>query len=262
MKKFDAVIINPHFEYTEECRNLAESLTKQYAYLITDTNHIDYSARAKWKNVKEYIYLGIGSFPTTKLTVVCAILIDINKVGGKINIVGNDNRITPMELPLEFLPGNDTDDLRWAMEIISKGLKTYAAARGKICYAHCDIDPDGIPTIFTVGRRNAEEYGRVKNVDGKHLLDLAGLGEHKAVLSEASGVGYFGVVKYAGPEWAVGSDSWFVTCDSKTDALKMIDYIEQPKVKRFIKTIKNANKKNGRRVWRLIPHHNENDKWG
>lgn len=263
-KKFNASIYNSDFKDARQFRKIAEDLSSDFTVEISDTKSM--MKHSDWDKVIDYRYMGPNVFKTAQITSVRTIRdLRINSKK-KIRIHGFDSSIEITDIP-SFVPGENVSDYKWADTIIKKGLKTYEAKIGKLYYQDAINIESGTPTIFTVSDIQPGDIpikgwsGRAKLIPNNQLGDTKGLGSHKAVVSKTGSLKKIGEVKYAGPEWAVGFGTYFVEEDSKEEILKLIDYINSDKVKRFISVIKNATVVNSQAIWSLIPHHSEDAKW-
>ena len=259
LKKFDAVIVNPLWKETDKFRLLSESLTKQYVSMITGAKHLSLDFSSKWNKISEYKYLGPKVFPTVNDIVAIFVLINIQKEDKKLQIFCNNGQSTII-MPLKFMPADDIDEFEWAMNIINMDLRTYKAYRSELYESDAIKDEKGIATIFYVGYKD-KGYGLNKKISQIQHHHLKGHGKHKAIVSKRTDYKKIGVIKYAGPEWAIGNGIYFLIEDNKEEIDKLIAYFELPKMKRFIEATKNITKMNSMKVWNIIPHHSESSKW-
>jgi hypothetical protein len=255
-KKFDGVFVNPPFKYCKEFRTLAKDMSTRYVWMITKTDHMDDVRR--FDDVVYFKHLGDKAFKEQIIT--CSFLIDLQKsVNDNIRIVdvtGNSKDVQSIVLP----PGPSLNDWEYASKVISLGLPTYNAGGGYVGQGEATkVKFGGVKCIWRCGPVGGEfEWDMI---DNKHKDQVYGLGKHKIIVSKMTSVGNLGDVKYAPPEFGVGSTCYRVELDSKEDCEAAIEYLNTPQVKKLLKGIKTMTASSSNKIWSKIPHHSEKDKW-
>jgi hypothetical protein len=224
--------------------------------MITKTDHMDDVRR--FDDVVYFKHLGDKAFKEQIIT--CSFLIDLQKsVNDNIRIVdvtGNSKDVQSIVLP----PGPSLNDWEYASKVISLGLPTYNAGGGYVGQGEATkVKFGGVKCIWRCGPVGGEfEWDMI---DNKHKDQVYGLGKHKIIVSKMTSVGNLGDVKYAPPEFGVGSTCYRVELDSKEDCEAAIEYLNTPQVKKLLKGIKTMTASSSNKIWSKIPHHSEKDKW-
>lgn len=253
MKHFDWGIINPDFGKTPELRRLAESICKK-VYLICDTNH--FSQRLQnFENVKEFENLGGGIFDDALVSVATSV-IDSDSTSVNLKIIGGNKNTTINEIP-SFVPSKNINDFKWADKIMRMNLPGFDANCGDL-YTGDVISPktkeSTIPLIFTVGKENNKEFGRMLDCDMSQIQNATGFNKHKVIFSKSTMLEKIGAIKYAGPEYGCGHNCVSIICNSKKEAIETIDYLKSDKVKRLVKTLKSFGAINTKGIFKKIPN--------
>ena len=274
-KNVDFVLNNVPFGMFKEFKALGQKLARQKVLIISGSR--DYHNGDAFDNVEYYQYLG-SCFPTAKITASMAI-IDPNGVD-HLNIIdgqGNVHRVDPNP---EVTPGEDMDVWIFATDVLNKKLPGYVnAEKGQIDRKGSNIDPNGIPVIFSAGK-NGEEFSNTNRaltvadlvkdhtkfcwatIDQSQKNLIGGLGKHKVVVTHAANEpGHLGNPKYAGPDWGCGTNCWFIPCADEADARECIKYLTHPDVVKLVKGLKSSVTSNSKAVWKRIPHHSQASNW-
>jgi hypothetical protein len=274
-KSFDYVVLNPPFGMFKEFKNLAQDLAKEKALIISGTR--DYHNGNAFENVEYYKYLG-ECFPTAKITASLAI-IDPNGTDS-LTVVDSNNVSHKVAANPKVAPGDDIDIWSFATDVLDQKLSGYDnAKKGKIDRMSSIIESDGIPVIYSAGKKGEEFTKDNQAPDTEKLVKentkycwatvshtqkdiIGGLGYHKVVVTHAANEpGHLGNPKYAGPDWGCGSNCWYIECDSKQDAEKCINYLNHPDVVKLVKGLKSSVLSNSKAVWKKIPHHSKASSW-
>lgn len=255
---FNEGIMNPDFGNTPELRRVAEKICKRLT-LISDTNH--FAQRLdNFNNVEQFENLGRGAFKDAEVT-TCISRINPKKDDNKIKIIGGNKSITYEGIPY-FVPGNDLDEFIWADSIVKKGLPGFDANCGAL-YTQDVIPPktDSIPLIFTVGKQNEKEFGRMLECDISQKRDATGYGGYKVAMSKSTAIGKIGALKFAGPEYGCGHNCVSIICKSRKETIDTITYLQSDKVKRLVKVLKGSGVINTKGIFRKIPNLSQSGLW-
>jgi len=257
---FDQGVMNPNFGNTPALRKLAESICRNLT-MIADTNHFTQRLE-NFEKVEQFENLGGGVFQDAKVS-TCIVKIDPNKKDHKLKIIGKNKDIIYNGIP-RFVPGRDVEEFLWADAIVRMNLPGFDANCGDLYTA--DVIPpkrkdNKIPLIFTVGRINENNFGRMLYCDKSQLQDATGYGSHKVVMSKSTSLSKIGPLKYAGPEYGCGHNCVSIICESKQQALDTIEYLNSDKVKRLVKVLKTSGAINTKGIFQKIPNLSQKSKW-
>lgn len=259
-KKFDGVVFNSDFSDIQAFRSIAESLSKRFVVMITDTAHFQ-DNKGRFDKVVEFKYLGDKVFPTAQITAARAV-VDVTVNGKYSTVIKNQNNesLVLKTRPL-CVPGPNLKDFAWAQTILSLSLKGYDAFYGDLYYNQIKEDLTGIPIIFNTGREEDKDFSKVIYMSKKLKEKATGLGRNKAIVNKNGALFKLGPIKFAGEEYGTGHNAVSVYVKDKKEFDVMKDYLQSEKVKRLIKVLKSATIINGVSFWKLIPHHSEDSKW-
>lgn len=257
-KKVDYVLNNVPFGMFKEFKELSLSLAKEKALIISGAR--DYNNSKSFENVEYYKYLGNKAFPTAQIIASLAI---INPAGtADTNIVDKDGNLHTVSTSSMQAPGEDIEGWLLATEVAALNLPGYKAQMGSLYFDKVIEDPNGAPCIFTVGEANKPtEFGRTKKINSEDLKQTKGLGEHKLVISKTGTTGKLGAMKYAGPEYAVGFGTYFISFDSEQQVIEAINYCNTPAVEKLVKGVKPNTVVNGQGMWKQIPQFKYANQW-
>jgi hypothetical protein len=255
-KQFDGVFVNPPFKLCKEFRELGKSLSTRYVWMITKTDHMDQPDR--FDDVVYFKHLGDKAFKEQILT--CSFLIDQSKVPNSDIKIEDVNGNIVYKNKIVLPPGPNLEDWEYASKIMALNLKTYSAGGGYVGQGEATkVKFGGVKCIWRCGPVGGEfEWDMI---DNKHRDQVYGLGKHKIIVSKMTSIGNLGDVKYAPPEFGVGSTCYRVDLDSKEDCEVAIEYLNTPQVKRLLRGIKTMTASSSNKIWSKIPHHSEKDKW-
>lgn len=271
----DYVILNAPFRQVKAFKAFSETIAREKVMMISGSR--DYQDLSLFKNVECYKYLG-ECFPTAQ---VSASLVIINPNGpSKLDVIDSNGTVHTVAPEPATAPGASIDDWLFATNVISMDLPGYVdATRGAFDREDSIIVPDGIPMLFSAGESGKDWNDENRGTDVDRLCkentkfcwatlsetqkpDMQGLGIHKVVVTHAANrIGHLGNPKYAGPEWACGTNIWYLPCKDEKDAQDCIAYLNHPDVVKLVRGIKSLTSSNNKSAWAKIPHHKFANRW-
>jgi len=272
--KFDYVLLNPPFGKFKEFKNIAQTLAKEKALIISGSRDYHNNEKA-FENVEYYKYLG-DCFPTAKIVASLAI---INPNGAKTFTVEDEQgvqHIVSRNHPIP--PGKNIQDYIWALSILNLKLSGYNKFQtGKLYRKDAIFDATGVKVAFTMGRAGAafdqDNYGNSYNEIQKQKTawstvnisqqgQLGGYGAHAIGISYmANETGHLGNVKYLPPDMGCGEKSYWHPVTDQADAQEAIRYLNHPDVVRLVSVLKSSVSSNSKETFSLVPHHSHAKKW-
>ena len=256
-KKFDGGAINPPFDYSIQFRKIAQDLIKEQ--LIAVLPNRDLEDANNLKNISFYKNLSNTAFDEAIYTSL--LIVECNKTPESVTVENTDGTSTTVVEEMNCIPQNDLDKWLFAEKVFALGLHGMNSYNSGGMYANkLKKVPNGIPTIFKVGKLSAPDFLLAYDVDPKYKSKLKGLGKHKLVVSRAANPYKVTAGKYAGPEWAVGESVVAVDFDTKEEALEAVEYYNSKKVEKLIEGFA-SRKSNNQQFFSRIPHPKYSKKW-
>lgn len=153
----------------------------------------------------------------------------------------------------EFLPGHDLDGYLYVTEVLDQKFEGYQAQYGAIGKPMAQQNPGTVPLIFGAGDKHSD-YGITYKVSKKIITERNGLGKNKLVVSKNGNRGGKSVLKFAGPDIAVGDTVLWIEM-SHTEFKKINQVWEhEPSYDKLIRIIRETSPANGVSFWKMIPN--------
>jgi hypothetical protein len=269
LNKYDAVIMNPPWEFTNEFRTLARALTKPDGVIgcIADAKS---AQELDWSVISEFEYTA-HSFAGVQLNSVVSIeqkrpvsetlLKDLQ--GNSISI-DPEQIATPPKVDLEqWKPANEV-----VKQIKSGKLTGYEFANtGTLKGREVIESVDGIEMVgYKQGKKYKTATGKMNEpvptikVDRSLEDKIGNIDDHMVVFGADNDTGKLGPIKYKKPGIGLGSRAHGIKVKNEKEAKRVIAHLESDAVKRLVSVIK-YTAKNSKGVFAQIPTHNEATDW-
>lgn len=257
IKKIDYMLMNPAFDISVDCLNLARKIVNKKIYYIGPTQ--DFDRKDALVNLEYFESLGNKAFDENTTTAFSV----YNQNGtDKVTFAFEDGRTHVADAPVTDVPTqNNLDDYIFAQQVKDLDLPGYEAKCATLYDSHAQEDPNGILCVFTMGKEGDKEYGNQKMIPKSQLDKTLGYGEHKIAISKIGTIGKLGAIKYVPPGVACGSGCYRVIMSSKKEALDTIKYLKSDKVAKLVRGFKTKTPTNGSSVWARIPQMQYDNQW-
>lgn len=214
--------------------------------VVTRANKHSYEGR-NITDINTYRFLGLAQ----SLVPICIMYFKSGKKTTTVDFTDGERTVT-INNPT-FLPGRDLDGYLYANEVLKLGFKGYTANYGTISRGVTVNNQGRVPVIFGAGEKNSR-FGEIIKVSKKIVSDRDGLGKHKLVVSKNGNRGRRSVIKYAGPEYAIGYTAlWIEVADQKEfDKINEI-WEAEACYDKLIRILKETSPANGTEFWKLVP---------
>jgi hypothetical protein len=152
-----------------------------------------------------------------------------------------------------FLPGEDLAGYLYASEVLSQNFKGYKANYGSLSRERCRASKGSQKVIFGVGTKDTD-YGEEFRVSKKLVSNKDGIGVNKLVVSKNGNRGQRSIIKYAGPEIALGHTTLWIKVENETE-FKEINKVweKEPAYDKLVRILKETSPANGLDFWSSVP---------
>lgn len=152
--KVDYVLNNVPFGMFKEFKDLAKSLAKEKALIISGSRDYHNNEDA-FSNVELYKYLG-KCFPTAKI-VASLVVVNPNHTSNDILIEDSTGKLVSVQRNHAVAPSTDPYEWIWTQSVLDLKLPGYDQfTTGGLYRKDAMFDPQGIDIAFTMGKVNAE----------------------------------------------------------------------------------------------------------
>lgn len=223
-------------------RNLSDEVI-----IVTRANKHSYESN-RINDIYTYRFLGVSQQSAVPL---CIMHFSRSKKTSGVNFtdgVKSVNITNP-----SFLPGEDLEGYMYASEVLALNLDGYKANYGSLSRETCRASRGSQLVIFGVGTKDTD-YGEEFRVNKKLISSKDGLGVNKLVVSKNGNRGQKSIIKYAGPEIALGHTTlWIEVADE--NEFKQINKVweKEPAYDKLVRILKETSPANGLDFWSSVP---------
>lgn len=254
--KFTYTLMNPAFDITVECFEVAKLITTEKIFMISNTSAFE--RKKMLENLEYYEALGGNAFDEQIMTALS--VYNIN--GAEYTEIKFKDGVKETVEDIQMVPGVDNkDEWKFACNVIAKKLEGIEVNYGALERPKVKQATTGIPLIFNVGKASDDDFSDIVICDLEQKEKATGFGKHKVVFNKNGAPGKIGSIKYAGPEYGTGHNTMSIIVDSKEIALAYIDYLKSEPVSKMVKGIKSNTVVNKKGVFQFIPKLELKDQW-
>ena len=216
--------------------------------VVTRANKNAYEHK-RINDIYTYRFLGISQ---TSLVPLCVMHFSKTKKTKEVRFTDGEKYVNIVNPT--FLPGADLTGYLYASEVLAMNLSGYEANYGSLSRETCRNNKGTQTVIFGVGN-DESDYGQVFKVSKRIVSSKDGLGINKLVVSKNGNRGQKSIIKFAGPEIALGHTTlWIQVVDKKEfDVINKV-WSEEPAYDKLVCILKETSPANGVEFWRLIPN--------
>ena len=262
LNKYDAVIMNPPWEFTTEFRALARALTKPDGVIgcIADAKS---AQDLDWTKISEFEYTA-HSFAGVQLNSVVSIEQKrpvsetlLKDLQGNAISIDPEQIATPPKLDLEqWKPANGV-----VKQIKSGKLTGYTLSNeGSLHRREWENEQasNGIETMATVGESGMPI--KTAKIDRAMANRIGNINDHMVVFGADYTTGQIGPAKYKKPGIGIANRVHGIKVKNEKEAKRVIAHLQSDAVKRLVSVIK-YTAKNSKGVFSKIPTHNNTTDW-
>jgi hypothetical protein len=262
LNKYDAVIMNPPWEFTNEFRTLARALTKPDGVIgcIADAKS---AQDLDWTKISEFEYTA-HSFAGVQLNSVVSIEQKrpvsetlLKDLQGNAISIDPEQIATPPKVDLEqWRPANGV-----VKQIKSGKLTGYTLSNeGSLHRREWESEQasNGIETMATVGETGMPI--KTAKIDRALAHKIGNINDHMVVFGADYTTGQIGPVKYKKPGIGMANRVHGIRVKNEAEAKRVIAHLQSDAVKRLVSVIK-YTAKNSKGVFAQIPSHHNTTDW-
>jgi hypothetical protein len=256
--QYDAAIMNPDWELTSEFVDIARTIVKSTGTIVV-IHDAKYANDHNWNQVAEFEFTG-NSFNNVQLTSAVSVL-KLQDVSETLLKDSAGNMMAVLPETIKVGPADDLKSWHIANTILGLNLKGYESITGSLDRQDMKLSvaSDAIEVVQTVGRKN--DPLNIVKVDSSLQAQIAGVDEIMVVLGVDYEPGNLGPLKVKPKGVGIGNRVRGISAKSMADAKRIIDHLQSPEVKVLVSVLKGYTAKNGVKLFRQIPTHNEKSDW-
>lgn len=223
-------------------RNLSDEVI-----IVTRANKHSYESN-RINDIYTYRFLGVSQQSAVPL---CIMHFSRSKKTGGVNFTDGIKSVN-ITNPT-FLPGEDLDGYLYASEVLDLKLDGYKAHYGSLSRETCRASRGSQLVIFGVGTKDTD-YGEEFQVSKKLVSAKDGVGIKKLVVSKNGNRGQRSIIKYAGPEVALGHTTLWIEVKDENE-FKEINKVweKEPAYDKLVRILKETSPANGLDFWSAVP---------
>ena len=223
-------------------KNLSEEVL-----VVTRANKNAYESK-RIDDIYTYRFLGISQ---KSLVPLCVMHFSRTKKTAGVRFTDGEQYVT-IAKPT-FLPGADLTGYLYASEVLALNLDGYTANYGSLSRETCRKNKGHQLVIFGVGNEESN-YGQEFKVSKRIVSERDGLGVNKLVVSKNGNRGQKSIIKYAGPEIALGHTTLWIEVKDENE-FKEINKVweKEPAYDKLVRILKETSPANGLDFWSSVP---------
>jgi hypothetical protein len=258
--QYDAVIMNPDWELTDEFVEIARTIVKPTGTIVA-IHDAKYANEHTWSRVAEFEYTG-NSFTGVQLTSAVSV-IKLQDVSETLLKDATGNMMAVLPETIKVGPAGDLAKWHFTNTVLGYGLEGYESYTGSLMVNDKNwvdsIDPNAFEVVQTVGGK--DKPLEIAKVDSAKQSENVGADQIMVVMGVDYDCGKIGPLKIKPKGVGIGYRVRGIPAKSMAEANRIIDHLQSPEVKVLVSVLKGYTAKNSVKVFRQIPTHTEKFDW-